>query len=404
VRCARALALPLLLALSCSREKQVKPVEVVFWQRGPLDATQSVVQRFEAGNPGVRLRVERLPAVDAIDSLAAAAEAGHPPDLCELDRGEVARFMEKGWLSDWSAGVADLAQGSRGWELCRLGDALYGLPWLLGTRVLLYNRTLLARAGLDSTRAPETWDELHVASARVSRLGHGVKGYGLASGAGERFVAYMPYAWGNGGEMLSARLDSCRFGSRENVQALAFLVSLVPYALVAPEDSLALEFAAGRLGFLLADTGAALDLLRPSAALRAGVGLVPRPEADGGSHASIGSGTVLASFTRSRRKEDGLRFARFMAEPQNVVDVASALGHGLPASLAADSAQAARGGPEARFLEQLETTRFAPIRRDGMEMEAAIDSLVGDALARRCAPRRAVAAADSLIRSLGVAR
>src|SRR5262249_28590941 len=164
------------------------------------------------------------------------------------------------------------------------------------------------------------------------------------------------------------------------------------------------EFAGGRLGFLLADTGAALDFLGRSPALRAGVGLVPRPEPDSGSHASIGSGTVLASFTRSRRKEDALRFARFLAEPQNVVEMASALGDGLPAALAADSAEAVRGGPEARFLEQLETTRFAPIRRDGMQMEAAIDSLVGDALARRCAPRRAVAAADSLIRALGVAR
>src|SRR5262249_56074556 len=98
--------------------------------------------------------------------VGAAGEAGHPPDLCELDRDEVARFMDRGWLSDWSAGVADLAPGVRGWELCRLGDALYGLPWLLDTRVLLYNRALLARAGLDSTRAPETWDELHAASAR----------------------------------------------------------------------------------------------------------------------------------------------------------------------------------------------------------------------------------------------
>jgi len=401
----RALALALLLAPSCSPRHRARPVDVVFWQRWPVEALEPYARRFEADNPGIHVVVERLPERGATDSLAQAIAAGRPPDLCELDRAQAARFMTEGALSDWSAGVADLTAGLRGWELCRLGDALYGLPWLLSTRVLLFNRQLLARAGLDSTRAPETWAELRSAALRLQRPGQGVRGYGLASGRGERFAAFMPYAWGAGGEMFSARLDSCRFDSPENVRALAFLISLEPASLVASEDSLAREFAAGRLGFLLADQGLALDLARGSAALRRGVGLVPRPSADSGAHVSIGTGSVLASFARSRRKEEALRFARFLLQPRNALGLAASLERVLPSLVSAADSAEYRERAEARYLlEQLRASRFAPIHRDGLEMEAAVDSLVGDALQHRTTPRHAVEDADSLIRALGMGR
>ena len=398
----RALALPLLLAISCSPRGTARPVEVVFWQSWPLERIEPLARGFEAENPGIRVRVERLPAMGATDSLAQAVASGRPPDLCELDRSQAAQFMTRGWLSDWSAGVADMRPGLIGWELCQFGDAIYGLPWLLRTRVLFYNRTLLARAGLDSASGPATWTQLRAAALRLNRPGQGIHGYGLASGKGERFAAFMPYAWGNGGDMLSARLDSSRFDSPENVKALTFLVSLLPAALLAPEDSLVREFARGRLGFLLADAGVAVELSR-TPGLRHGVDLVPQPAPDSGSHLSLGTGSVLASFTRSRHKEDALRFARYLLQSRNSLPLAAALEGVFPSEPGAAEEPEYRDRPDThRFLQQLEASRFGPIHRDAMEMEAAVDSLVGDALVRRCTPRQAAAAADSLIRRLGV--
>ena len=45
----------------------------------------------------------------------------------ELSPEQAERFINDGLLSDWSAGVADLKPAVRGWELCSLGDAVYGL-------------------------------------------------------------------------------------------------------------------------------------------------------------------------------------------------------------------------------------------------------------------------------------
>ncbi|HXJ69455.1 MAG TPA: sugar ABC transporter substrate-binding protein [Verrucomicrobiae bacterium] len=395
----------LALALSCGRRTSTHPVEVTFWQTWPVEAITPLAQRFEDANPGVHIVVTRLPREGATDTLALAAQSGRPPDLVELTPEQTADFIDRGLLSDWSAGVADLKPDVRGWELCSLGDAMYGLPWLLRTRVLLWNRALFARAKLDTTRAPGTWDELRDAAARIEKLGGGVHGFGLTDAPGERFVSFMTFAWGNGGELLSARLDSCRIDSPENAEALEFLLSLAPVSLVAGRDSLASEFERGRLGLWIADAGYAVEARRRDPSLPLGAALVPSPAEDHGTHASTGTGTVLASFTRSRRKEDALRFARYLGERQNTLALAAALQTVFPPHPGVEEAPEYRDRPEVRLIiRQLETAHFEPLLRDRNLMLGAVDSLVGDALAHRRSARATVGLADSLIRKLGVTR
>src|SRR5206468_477638 len=164
-------------------------------------------------------------------------------------------------------------------------------------------------------------------------------GFGLPAEPLERFDTFMTLAWGNGGELLSARLDSCRIDSPENAAALEFLVSLAPATLVAGSDSIAREFERGRLGLWIADAGFAL---------------VPRPAVDRGTQATLGSGSILASFTRSRRKEDALRFARYLGERQNTLALASALETVFPPHPGVAEAPEYRGRPDQRlFLRQL---------------------------------------------------
>jgi ABC-type glycerol-3-phosphate transport system substrate-binding protein len=399
------IAMMLALALSCGRRTSTHPVDVTFWQSWPVEAIAPLAQRFEAANPGVHIVVSQLPAEGATDTLALAAQSGRPPDLVELTPEQTATFIGDGLLSDWSAGVADLKPDVRGWELCSLGDAIYGLPWLLKTRVLVWDRALFAKAGLDTTRAPETWDELKAAATRMQKLGNGIHGFGLADTRRDDFVSFMTFAWGNDGELLSARLDSCRIDSPENAEALEFLVSLVPVSLVASRDSIANEFERGRLGLWIADAGFAMEARRRAPRLPLAVALVPSPAEDHGSHATTGSGTVLASFTRSRRKEDALRFARYLGERQNTLALAAALQTVFPPHPGVEEAPEYHDRREARVcIRQLETAHFEPLLRDRDLMVDAVDSLVGEALAHRRPARATVALADSLIRKLGVTR
>ena len=142
---ALVLAALLGMALSCAPPKKSAP-EVVFWQFWPADVMNPLLEQFRRENPDVPVRMEQLTWDNGRDKITAAVASGNPPDLCELGSTYMPRFLAAGSLSDWSAGVADLRAGLRGWEMCSIGDAVYGLPWVLGTRALFYNKSLFARA------------------------------------------------------------------------------------------------------------------------------------------------------------------------------------------------------------------------------------------------------------------
>jgi multiple sugar transport system substrate-binding protein len=397
--------LALVFAAGCAR-KAPQPVVVEFWQSWPAGVITPFVNRFEAGNPGVRVHVVTLPREFSGDSIAAALAAGHPPDLCELGSADMPRYLAAGTLSDWSAGVADLRDSLLGWPMCMVGDAIYGLPWQLETRALFCNRTLLARAGVAGARVPETWDQLAAAAARIQRLGHGVRGYGVPRATPHELVAaFMPYAWGNGGEILSAGLDSSRFDSPENVRALDFYARLRRSGCTGAQDSLDREFAAGRLGLLLSGTALLQRLTTAPPAFEYGVALVPRPAAGRGEHASFAGGALLVSFTGSRRKELALRLARFLVLPENARALAILTQSAEPPTVGADSANWYRRHPDRQLLvRQLATARYAPRHAAWDSMEIAIDEQVGLVLDGRKPTALAIVDADVRLAELAARR
>lgn len=374
-------AAALLLAAGCAPAAR-PPEEMVFRQFAPVEAIEPLVRRFEAENPGLRVRVERLDRAGAADTIAAALAAGNPPDLCELDGVQVRAFLDTGALSDWSAGIADQRDSLRGWEACLVGDAIYGMPWRISARVLFWNRLLFARAGLDSSRAPATWDQLLAAASRIQRLRGGVHGYGLPAGDSLAMLPeFLSFAWGNGGEVLSAGRDSSRFGSPENTQALEFLLRLRKAGLQADGERLDREFAAGRLGLRVADSRLAARLDREAPGLRFGVAPVPARAAGAGASAPFADVSVLVSFTRSRHKEPALRLARFLARPGNAVEAFAAHPDGMPANAGADSLVWFREHPrEALLAAEAGRARFAPAHAAWAGMERTIEDEIERAL------------------------
>ncbi len=405
MRAARArhgLALALaFLAFSCARRPDERP-PIEFWVSWPQEAVAPLVSRFESENPGVRVHVRHVPEEATDDSLFVALRAGHPPDLCQLPGSHMPAWLDGGSLSDWSAGVADLRGTLRGWELCMVGDAIYGLPWTLRTPVLVYDKTLFAKAGLDSTRAPATWDELRGAAARLDRL-PGVHGFGVAAGSARELTrTFLPWAWSRGSDLLADGRDTSRIRTRAGVAALDLLVALAKDGLAAPRDSLEREFLAGRLGMLVADPGLADSGAR--AGRRTGVAVVPAPD-DTSRSATWADGEVLVSFTGSRHKENALKLARFLVQPENVRDLHAAAPAAWPSRVDAESTAWYSQDPTGRVtLRQLASARFAPRHREWPALEARIGEAVWDALSGRASASAAFASADSFVVSQGGSR
>lgn len=394
-------ALLLLTALASCTKPKPRIDEIVFWQPWPAAAVEPAVRAFEAATPNVHVSVHEVPLAALRDSLDAALAAGTPPDLCAIGSDELPERLAANALVDWSAGVADLRDSLVGWPLCTVGDAIYGLPWTLSPRVLVLRRDLVARAGLDASRPPQTWAQLRAAVARLQKLGGGVRAIGLPrGGAGEASDAFLALAWGNGGEMLSAELDSSRVDSPENLAALELLQSLRRGVRVAGPDTLRRELAAGRLAMIFDDGSA---WARAASAKDASVAIapLPRPDADRGTRATLADGVVLASFTGSRRKELALRLARTLVRPEHAQATAAALAGPASARLAADSAATARpDGVLGALAAQCATARFAPHAARWDSIRIALGGAVDDVLAGRRAAREALADADARVAAL----
>lgn len=394
-RARRWLALVLAcVSLSCHRRPAERP-PVEFWVSWPSEAVAPLVQRFESENPGVRVRLRQVPESAVDDSLLLALRTGHPPDLCQLPGSQMPEWLDGGSLSDWSAGVADLRGTLRGWELCMVGDAIYGLPWTLRTPVLVYDKTLFAKAGLDSAQAPATWDDLRAAASRLDRL-PGVHGFGVAAGSARELTrTFLPWVWSGGSGFLAGGSDSSRLRARASVAALELLVALGKDGLVASRDSLEREFLAGRLGMLVGDPSLADSAAR--AGRRSGVAVVPGAS-DTSRSATWADGEVLASFTSSRHKEQALKLARFLVQSENARDLHAAVPAAWPSRVDAESTAWYSQDPTGRVaLRQLAGAHFAPRQREWPALEARIGEAVWDALSGRTSASAALASADSFV-------
>ena len=378
---------------ACAPAKQ----EVVFWQSWPEPVVRPILDRFEHEHPGVRVRVQRIAGPGARERITAAIDSGRVPDLCEMGSTWMPQMLASGRLADWSAGTADLRARLRGWPLCSLGDAVYGLPWVLGTRALFVNNGLLARAGVDTTHLPETWDDLRAAAEAVERHGGGAHGFGVQGGEREvLFKKFMPFAWGNGGRILSDDLTTAVFDSPENRAALTFYLGLRDVGVTGTQVELDRMFSEGRLAFVISGAWLLNAVSRDAPHMHLAVTLVPRPAIDRGTNASFAGGEVLVSFAGSRHKELALDLARFLARADNAEMLAAKVRSVQPAATQADTSAFYRSRPfESVLVRQFEYAYFPPNHPRWREMEAAIEDAVDRALRDRRPPAEAAAAAVS---------
>lgn len=98
----------------------------------------------------------------------------------------------------------------------------YGFPDLASARALFYNKDLFAKVGI--ANPPTTWDEFIADAQKVSALGDGSVGYGLAMGPVNAQEELAIWLFNNGGQYKDG--NSWVMNSTKNVQTLQFLKDL----------------------------------------------------------------------------------------------------------------------------------------------------------------------------------
>ena len=124
-------------------------------------AQQAVVDQFQA-QTGATVKVEIQQWDDINTKLTTSLATDTPPDVVEIGNTDVPLYAANGALADLNSHKKDL-EGSNTWLTGLEGPAtvdgkLYAAPFYAGTRSVIYNKDLWAKAGV--TTAPTSYTEL----------------------------------------------------------------------------------------------------------------------------------------------------------------------------------------------------------------------------------------------------
>ncbi len=406
---ARSVAVALAIAIvgvgGCGKVSSGKRT-VVFWQFSPLTAIQPVLDRFHREHPDIDVQVEQLTWQSGREKMVAAIAAGRPPDLAELGSTFLPGLVADSTLIDLTDSIPDLMPLLRGWGVAQYRGRAYAIPWMLGTRAMYVNTDLLKRAGLSPEHPPLTWAEFATAVERIDALGPDVKGFGMNSGEREvLFKKFMPFAWGNGGDILDSTRTRSVVASPQNIEALRYYLTLKPHSLLDRQEMLDEAFTRGRVGFAISGPWMLRKLPASAPDLHFEVTLMPRPSARKGTPASFAGAEALGIFRGSKEKAAALTLARFLIQEENAMPLYVETGNAFPAAAAAERDTYFVSHPRDKvFVEQLRFAVAPPVHPRWVEIEEILNAELEEAIYGKKTAEEALRSADARIEALLAAK
>ncbi|MDK1475217.1 extracellular solute-binding protein [Streptomyces sp. 549] len=335
---------------------------------GSQEYWDGVVRAFEAQHEGIRVDVT----VHSWDRVAGRVQdlvkKGRSPDLAQIDSyaGYAAddllyRAQEVLTLTELAAFQPFLAAAG---EVRR---TQYGLPFLASTRMLLFNRALFTRAGLDPQAPPRTWAEVREAAAALRDAGVNVP-YGLPLGPEEAHAEAMTWMVTNGGGFTGPS-GGYTLDAEANVETLVWLRDeLVGRGLTTANpattdrQNLFDLFTRGQVGML----NGTPSLMRDAARKKIDYGVARLPGPDGPSRATLGGTDWLMAFRHNGHREEISTFLGFVYRLENHYALAERYNLLPVTTAAADRMRSDKAHRELwEFLDGLPEAEFFPVAKAG---------------------------------------
>jgi multiple sugar transport system substrate-binding protein len=382
-----------LVIFSCSSDGGT---QLVFWQFQRQDLMNDLIADFEAANPDIKVKMETLTWQSGYEKIIMAYASRQLPDLLEVGSTWMPKLQAEGAVSDITDLTRDLEPHLMMWDLSTFAGRRYGIPWLIGSRVLFYNKDLFAAAGLSPEDPPATWEELKDDARAIHDPDEGRYGFGM--NAGERYVLYkkfMPFAWGRGARILSDDLSRSELDSPEMLEALEFYLSLKPYSVLERQDMIDDLFKQGRVGMMISGGWNLERIPEDAPGLDFGVALMPRPgrsemRADDDFHASFAGAEILVLPTGSR-SEPAMKLARFLIDADQALRISSTVKGVQPASREALIHPYYDDHPMERLLlEQCRTSLSPPLSPHWVEIEEVINTRLEECIYGNLTPAEAL--------------
>lgn len=316
----------LFLLIGCSTNSANKQV-VEFWtiDLHPKfdDYIGSLISEFEITHPGWKIKWIDVP-ISAIHQKFIASIAAHrTPDIINLNTDLALQFAELGALTNLNKEISKEVQELYFpglWQASYFKDdngaeGHYAFPWYVTTQLLIYNKEILIKTGLDPKKPPTTWEEFWK-SAKEVKARTGV--YGVMPS-----IKFIDELIMDGIPVVSSDRKKALFDHPAAIEKLKYYVELYNKDEI-PRESIALGksyqralelYQGGNLGFLL--TGPQfLNRIRDNApSVYAVTDIAPLPVGKAG---IIPAATMnLAIPLSSKHKDIAIEFAIFVTNSKN---------------------------------------------------------------------------------------
>jgi len=346
----------LVLGLSCGKKDTLTFMH--FWTSEEVYPTiKELVAEFEQANPGIEIELIDLNWSGGHDKITIAFATNTAADIIELGSDWVPEYAAKNLLFDLTTEAGPYKDSLMGWEAATIKDP---------------------------DHPPSNWDELYEYSAKINEIGEPVYGFGANSYEKYRlYKKFLPFLWSNGGEVLSPD-DICVLSSNKCINALRFYTKLTDIGYLESQRNLDDKFLAGELGFIISGDWVLRKMKASPPKFEVGACLIPGPNRKGATSASFLGGEFLTVNAASDKKEDALKFIRFLVSKEPDLRFNMAAGSVTPSNVLASEEMAAQVGALAKvFLEQIEYARPSPIHPKWVVMQDIIDEAVQQAISHK---------------------
>jgi multiple sugar transport system substrate-binding protein len=291
--------------------------ELSQWVRASgAGAAQHMIDLWNSSHDD-KITLTVIPDDQMVTKLATGVQGGEVPDLISFDLIYMPDFMRAGFLIDLTDQLkadpnqAKVAKAYQ--DLATFDGKMYGTGFTPDVSVLVWNKDLFKKAGLDPEKAPTTLDEIHADAKKIRALGGDIYGF-YFSGAcpGCNIFVTSPYMVASGAKILPHDANEEPLqgpGVKEVLQAYhdMWTEGLVPASAQADSgQNFVSVFQTGKIG-IQGTGGFAISLLKDkSPDLPFGIGILPGIK--NGQQSAFVGGDVIAIPKGSKNEDVARKF------------------------------------------------------------------------------------------------
>lgn len=301
-----------------------------------------MITEFNKAYPDVTVDVQVLPWNGRYEKMLTAIAGGNPPNVVYLNDFQIPMFAHTNNLVPMNEVFTESELGiykTGAKNAASVGGTLYAIPVLTNSLGYLYNVDLFVEAGLDPNFPPETWTDLEVAIAKLTKK----DANGNIVQWGARFdlnrpspvTSIMPFIWQAGGNILNSNGEVI-IDSAATKEALAFIKGLFEKGYIQKSNITGggVPFSSGKIGIdLQREPNDIKKVLAENPSLNFLAGPILKNKEKIG---YVTCGTY-AMFSKAGDREATKAWVKFIANKQNTTTILSGGGFMSPRTDIAES-------------------------------------------------------------------